>query len=365
MTKKAVFEVTTFADAIRKAARVAPTKGAEFDKAAGIVIEVDPTAFHEKVVIKSTRLDVSIRIHCNVLELGDEAATWRVPSKLLSGLVSTLPVSSGTEIKLLDKGDGELYFQCGKTKARIRQIRGDYPAIPKHDHDKMKVVEGLAARLSQVSWAVDRGALNVLGGVHMDGEWLVAGTTSRIAVVPCKIDLDAPITAPLHEIASIIKNTSEVKMLTTDNHIVLAPDAYTQGTSTLIEGAYAKFKPLLEDKSTHSCVISAEKLASTLDRVLTLAESERNPATNFEFGDGVLTIEMDVPEVGKTVDEIEMDGGGSTPMKMRFDANVVKSIVNASGRGLITIKYYDPMRPVVFSDDNDFRCVMIPMAVIS
>ena len=60
-----VFENAILADAVNKAARVSPTKGAAFDKAAGIVFDVEPqkrTAF-----VRSTDLEVSFEQEIPIL----------------------------------------------------------------------------------------------------------------------------------------------------------------------------------------------------------------------------------------------------------------------------------------------------------
>src|SRR6478735_9046351 len=102
---KVVFETATIADAIRKADRVAPGKDKAFDKAAGIVIEVDPQA-EPPVIIRATNLDVYSMEWMDVLSVEGDVARWRLPSSLLAQVMSKLPIGSGTTVTLEEITDG-------------------------------------------------------------------------------------------------------------------------------------------------------------------------------------------------------------------------------------------------------------------
>lgn len=362
MTKKAVFEVATFVDAVKKANRVAPTKGSALDRSAGIVIEVDPN-LSERVVMKATDLEVTLRMVVNALEVGDEACRWRIPSRLLFGIINTLSIASGNQIELVDTGDGEIYFRCGKTKAKIRQIRGDYPLIGSFDASQLDTVDGLSQRLNQVAWATDRQSKSILSGVHMDGTRLVACDRSRLAIVPCAVPVSEPITAPLWELAAVIRNTQEVAIGADENRVLLMPDDYTQATSVLLKGDYANFEPLLVDKTEHELTVPCEALSTVLDRTLVLAKEERETSTNITFGDGCVTVDMQ-SEIGKVVDELEIEGGHTgEPLKMRFDAEMLRKAIDASGRPRLKIRYGPhALAPVRITDDDGFFVLMMPMA---
>jgi DNA polymerase III sliding clamp (beta) subunit (PCNA family) len=368
VSKKAVFEVPTLADAISKANRVAPTKGASLDRAAGIVIEVDPYNVNEPVLVKATDLEVTIRQHVNVLEMGDEAVTWRLPASLLHGIMSTLPMGSGNHVKLWDTGDSNVYFQCGKTKAKLRQIGGDYPAIPAFDPALLVPAANLAQRLAQVAWACDgRGSGGVLSGVHMDGDFLFACDRASLAMVPCVVPVDRPVTAPLSDISAIIKNTSEVSIRASDRRLELMPDPYTQASSILFVEEYPNVKGLIRDTHTHELTVNSAAMLATLERTLVLVKSERLPTTTITIGDAFLKMEMDVPEVGKVVDEIEVIGGSTgEPFVMAFSPQTLKESLHASGRPTVTIQYGpDALSPVKLKDDAGFFSLLMPRKVSS
>jgi DNA polymerase III sliding clamp (beta) subunit (PCNA family) len=359
--RKAIFEVAGLADAVSKANRIAPTKGAAFDRAAGIVVEVNPDALHP-VIIKSTDLDVTYHQVVSVLDMGDEKVTWRVPAQLFNGVMSTLPIGNSSTVRLADNGDGHLYFLCGKTKAKLRLIAGEYPHFTPFDADNLATVPGLARRLNQVSWATDDNRTQVLGGIHMDGEYLFACDRQNMAMVPCKVPVDRPVTAPLSDIASLIKNTSEVAMRAGTKHLELMPDAWTQTTCVLYAADYPNVKQLMKSNQTGQILVVSEALVAALDRMLVLVKAERYPTTTIKIGDGSMYLEMEVPDVGKIADEIEVQGGEThDPFIITFSPDCLKSALAASGREKTTIKYGPTnLSPIIVEDDNQFLALMMP-----
>lgn len=365
--KKATFEVATLADAVNKASRVAPTKGASFDRAAGVVLEIDPGA-DEQVVIKSTDLELSFRQQVNVLDLGDEACTWRVSSSLFNSILSTLPMSSGSTVTVAEKddGDGYIYFKSGKTKAKLRFVVGDFPIIPLIDPETLSPAAGFARRMQQVAWACDKNRQSVLGGIHIDGNYLYACDRQSAARVPCVVPVQEPVTAPLAELSALIKNTSHVNVRAIDGKILLMPDPYTQMSSLLYADPYPKIDALFSrEQYTNTVVVESSKLQSALDRMLILVKSERMPVTTIEIGDGVMRLEMEVPEVGKIDDEVEAEGGSpGDPFVLSFTPTCLTDALNASGRPKVSIDYGPTaLSQMRLRDDNDFVAVIMPRKV--
>lgn len=363
MTKTVKFEVATIADAIAKANRVAPSNGAAFDRAQGIVIQLDPSESTSTVLVKATDLEVTLRMEVNCFEMGDEPVRWRVPAKMIHGLISTMPLSSGSTVEFLDIGDGNVYMKSGKTKSKLRQIVTEYPEIPLFDPNALVAAPNLAARLAQVAWATDKKGTGVLSGVHLDGKSLYACDRANAVVVPCEVPLDKPITAPLTEVSSVIKNTGEVAVGGSEFKLILMPDPYTQATCVLYAEAYPNVGKLIEQaKPDKEITFSASPLLAMLDRTQVLMRDERLPATNIEIGDGYLKMSVST-DAGTVIDELEVVGGAmGEPMKISFKPDVLKNAINASGRSEVKLQYGPTaLSPLILSDDNDFKSLMMPM----
>lgn len=361
---RAVFETATLADAVAKANRVAPTKGPAFDKAAGIVLAVDPNAVGDQAVVIATDLEVGYRQSMTVLEVSD-AVTWRLPASLFHGVMSTLPMHAGSTVRLADNGDGNVYFLSGKTKAKLNQIVGEYPMVDPFDASKLVVAPDLARRLAQVGWAADARGSGVLSGVHLDGEMLIACNRSSLVMVPCIVPVDRPVTAPLVELAALIKNTSEVMIRAADDHLELMPDWHTQATSVIYTEQYPNVRGLMNDNSTGQMIVNADHLLAALERVLVLVKAERYPVTTVVISENAMTLTVDVPGVGKVAAELDVVGGETgEPFQISFSPDVLKMALMGSGRPHATIAY-GPTRvsPLWLRDDNDYVSLMMPRAV--
>lgn len=359
--KRATFEVPTLADAVFKAHRIAPTKGTAFDLAAGLVVRVNPSDIDETVVIESTDTEVTFRQTISVLEVGDEPATWRIPSALLNGFMRTLPMGSGSTIQLAENGDGNIYFKSGKTKAKLRLIEyGNYPIIEKFDPMMLAPVPGFAQRLAQVAWATDNKSTDVLAGVHMDGEYLYGCDRQVLAIVPCKVPVDRPVTAPLAELSGLIKNTSEVRLRAEEHRLQIMPDDYTQATSILFVREYPDVRKLLKEEFTGELTVNCEALIMALERMLVLTKSERIPITSIEIAPGCMKLEMEAPDVGKIADELDILGG-DVSIRMLFTPDNLKGALTASGSKEVKIEYGPtPLSPVRVTDTNQFMSLLMP-----
>lgn len=363
---RVTFEVSTIVDAIQRAARVAPTKGSALDKAAGIVIQGDPHALGDPVTVMATDLDVSFRTTITALEMGTEPFMWRLPSTLLNGIMGTLPIGGGNQMLMLQHND-EVRFRAGKTKAKLNMIMGNYPLFAPFDASAHKPATGLAGRLKQVAWAVNNRSVDILSGVHLDGEFLYGCDRTRLALVPCVVPVDRPVTAQLTAVASTLRNTSDVGVRATETKLELSPDNHTQVTSRLIEGDYPNVRRIMRDDYTGEVTIQSDVISSVIDRMMVLAKNERSTATSIIIGDGHMEMSMDSADVGTVVDEFEVVGGETgEPFRMKFDSASLRSAINASGRPQFKIRYGAPSmgnkKPIELSDDTDFRAILMPMA---
>lgn len=361
------FETATLADAVQKAARVAPTKGSTLDRAAGILVELN---VHDdaQCVVKATDLTVTFRQGVTCFgTASSEPYTWRLPSTLLSGFLTGLPMESGSRVQIKDADDGWVYLKCGATRAKFSTITaGTFPMIEPLDGGLLKSVEGFARRLRQVAWCVNK-KHELWSGVHIDGEWLTATDGYTLAQVPCIVPVDRPVTAPLTTLSSLLKDTVEIALRASDRRLEIMTDQDTQATSLLIEKEYpAQIGLALERAYGHNgIIVSREAFTTAVRRMLVLAaDSRETPLTSFNIKPGMVRISMEVPGVGMIVEEIDAEGGAD----FRFFATpaLMLGAFESSNRGYVQLRYGDdPKAAVLVVDDDDYKALVMPRVTSS
>jgi len=355
-------ETAAFSDAVQKASRVAPVKGAAFDKAQGIVVEYDPISADRPIVVKATDLESTFVARLPAVEAVGAAGSWRMPSNVIAGFLSNLPMSAGQPVKLEAKDD-VLLLRAGRTKCRLRTIPGDtFPRFDEFDSTGLEVVTNLAQRVQQVAWACQHDA-GVLAGVHIDGERLVGCDKVKLAEVPCAVPVETPITVPLQALSGVMKNTAEVRMRATAEHLQLMTDDDTQATSVIYADPYPNVAGLraAADRHPHAITIGVEPLMQVLQRQMVLCKGERYPAVKLTFSDGAFAVEMDVPELGAIEDELDCDGGSTTSMEMWFTPTILLGALQVAKAPSVTISYAEPLKPLSVSDGTGYRCLAMPL----
>lgn len=353
---KAVASTATLADAVARAARVAPSKGAGFDKACGVLIEGWP--FSGKLVIRST--DLSSTYRQEVAADVDGEATWRLPSALLAGILTGLPMSPGGQVTLTDEGlTAEVKIQAGTAKSRLRLIMGDFPAWDAFDAEPLVHVSDFGQRVEQVAWATDPKG-TVLSGVHINGEKLIACDMYKVCVVPLVVPVETPITAPLLTLAALLKNAGDVSLQATEKKLRLLLDPETQATTELILAEYPNVERVMRDTFSGQVTVSREDLQSAIDRMLVLVAGDRYPRLRVGFGDGVVMLKMEDEQAGVMQNEVDCKGGQADTFIIELTPRSFIGALAHANHPEVTVKYGPKDDQTISVQAPDYRCDLMP-----
>lgn len=367
MPETITFETAALADVVSKAARVAPTKGAAFDKVAGLLMTYDPTAA-VSVTIKATDLDVTfLETMTPLASTITQPFKWRIPSTLFSGIMSGLPL--GTQTKLENKGDGLLYITCGKSKSKIRLFADVLTDFDAFDESPLAEVPGFAARVQQVAWACDKDAIPFTG-VYIDGERLVATDRYRLAVVPLKVPVDEPICVPLDILSGVAKNAVDARLAAVGRRLHLMPSEHAQITTVIYDTKYPPVERIMyrgvgngpDDNYDQSFEVDKEALFRAINRMLVLVKGERYPLMNLTIGEGRVHILMNVEDVGEMEDEVPVVGADHPDFKMVFTPGNFVDGIQHTNKPTIKVSYLttNPVKNMLFEDGEGYECWIVP-----
>lgn len=340
---KVTFETATIADAIKKAERIAPSKGAAFDKAAGIVMTVDPST--GLVVVRATNLDIYSMEWVDTVAIEGDAVEWRVPSKLFAAVLNGLPIGTGKNVELEEKRDGRvrmLHLVSGRTRAKFNLMVTDYyPVWDVFNPDGLVEVDDLGGRVAQVEWAAIKSEDPPLNGVHLNGEHVIACDRYRLAVAPLSIpELSEPITVPGGILGSILKQTGEVSIGVRDGHLLIMPDKTTQIKTVVFGAEYPPIERIqLRD---HPQVVKVKKapLLEIMNRANTFSGNDRFPILRIFLGRGEIAVMMDTQEVGTLADTMEVPGYCDHPrFEVKFTPRLIMEAIAAAPNDELEIFY--------------------------
>lgn len=348
---KAVFETAALADAIKKASRIAPSRGQAFDKANGIVMVVDPAS--GMVIVKATDLLVFSMEWISTLEAEGEPVAWRVPSRVFSAVIAGLPIGTDKTVTLEEKQTGRLtmlHMTAGRTRAKFNlQMMDYYPVWDPFDPADLKEVDDLGGRIKMAEWAAAKGDEPPLSGVHFNGQHVIACDRYRLAVVDMPIPhLDEPVTVPAGMLGTILKQTGEVHIGIKDGFLLMMPDETTQVKAVVFGVEYPPVERIkVRDHPAHVRVRKAP-LLDIMQRASTFAGTDRFPILRLFFGKEEIAAMMDTREVGTLADLIEVPGYCDHPRhEIKFTPSNIIEAVEAAPNDEITIGY-DPGNSMKF-----------------
>lgn len=367
MTSSITFEIAAFADVIKKASKVAPTKGTAFDKAAGIVIEFDPSQTVPLAVVRATNLDVFSLEWMNVSEWAGEAARWRLPSALLSLVVGSLPIGTGKLVTMSSEHGAHNFvvnLKSDRTKAKFYPMRiEDYPQWGAFDPDKMYPASDLGGRLSQVEWACSSSDLH-MSGVYLDGEWAIATDRYRLARVPLSIpDLAAPIIVPSGVLSQILKQTGDVQ-IGFDGHLLnIMPDEYSQVKAVIYDVQFPKVQGVMDRELDTEVSVDRDALLEKMMRVTSFGQSDRVSSLRIFWGKSEIAFYMSNLEIGQIGDVMEVPNQiEHARFEQRFTAkNLTEAIAKAPNKDLkLAYNYGDPKSIVRIDGGSGYTAWVMP-----
>ena len=360
------FETAALADALRKAARIAPVKGREdVLRYGGVILEVVNDPSEPYVTLRATDGDVFYMEQLSVLDLQGESVTWRVPSAVTAGIIGALPIGSGKKCTFTQDG-GRVKITSARTRASVGLIEGGgYPEWDAFDSDGLELVHGFGARLEQIGWAVETKKIMASSAVYMDGENVVGTNMNRLAVAPLKIHMEEPsILVRMSTLAPILSQVVEAKAGVIDGYLCLAPNDYTQIKCLLLGLQYPPVKKFMEMKTTDAVLFNRELAAEIVQRIVPVIAQDRQADLYVTVGNESMEFfTEDESKVNSIMDSLDLPGQCEhDALTFRFDPeNFIKCITKSPGI-MVAMNYTpeNPKAPIRFEGTDGYKCWISP-----
>lgn len=358
---KVTFENATIRDVIGKAARIAPTRGSAFDKAAGILLEVD--ADRGEVTVRSTNIEVFYMEVVDVVGIEGPSCQWLVPSMLLDGICAKLPITSGASVAFDNEGP-QLKIATGRMRATIRLMDPTYyPDWKAFDPDNLTAVSDFGGRLQQVQWAASKTGTPPLTGIHLNGQIAAATDTFRIALTPCEIELYEPVTIPAATLTPLMKTLGEVRIGQEDGHLLLMPDESTQIRAVIFQGKYPPVQNVLKRDEPVAVMVKRDALVEMIEQAMVMGQRDRTPILKMILGLEELAVMMEDVEMGLLGNVLELPGQANHDRHyIGFTPENITSALKASPNGDVTMYYTpgSPMKPVRLDGGSGYESLIMP-----
>lgn len=359
ITTIASVHAATLHDVLQRASRVAPTKGAAYDKAQGIHL----TFSVDHVEVRATNMDVTFwqSISATLAEPYAEAITMRLPSNMLVAFIASLPMSGEqlVHVRVDDEKPKQVILKYANTRlqAKMNQIVGEYPAFGPRDADAMTPAQELASKLEQVAWAT--GDTGVLQGIRLDGETLFAMDSKRAARTPCKISLDEPVVAMLSALVPLVKLGTDIRIMAEEGKIYMALDESCQVTSTVIVAPYpTAVERLAALPLEGSFTINKVRLKDALGRLLIGVRTDRQPRCSLTVEPRALDMRLISAGTGEIEDSAAITDvklAGDEPVKFIFNPATLSEALEAYPGTAVRVRFGTNRQPWYLRGEDDFE----------
>lgn len=359
---KVTFENATIRDVIGKAARIAPTKGSAFDKAAGICIDVDAEA--NEVTVRSTNTEVFYMEITDVVEIEGASCTWLIPSALLDGICSKLPIKSGATV-IFNQDSSAIKISTGRMKANLRLMDPSYyPSWKPFDPAGLSPVSDFGGRLQQVEWAASKTGTPPLTGVHINGTHAIATDSYRIAMTPCEIpQLYEPVTIPSATFTPLMKTLGEVRIGQEDGQLLVMPDDSTQVRAVIFPQKYPPVERAMRRDESHAVMVDRDYLLEMIEQAMVIGARDRTPLLKCIIGLEEFAVLMEDQEMGLLGNVVELPGQATHNRHyVGFTPDNLTAALRAAPNAEVTFYYVEgkPMKPVRIDGGSGYEVYIMP-----
>lgn len=358
---KAIFYIATLADAVSRAARVAPNKGAAFDQAHGLILERTEGIF----IVRSTNLDVYYQEKINdvVSYDGPDEFVWRLPARVFDGILQRMPTEGEVTMFTKEGDPNHAHLQCGRKRGRLR-LATDADLFPPHpgmlDASRFVDADGLGNKLKQVGWATAKDA-PPLTGIHFDGEYVAATDRYTLVRLPFELEIEEPFTVPLSLLSGTLANLpGKFSLAATKSNMQLKVGEEIEIITTVFAEKFPDVSKMPTSGYPMHFFVSRENLSTMISDMLVLVKNERYPRINLDLTEDALEVSMHVPEVGTLQDVLDVTWQDYDDFHIEFTPEYLVKALEGCDATTVKIELKGRYQMLYLTDEHDYHAWVQP-----
>lgn len=333
---KVTYDARELSRALDLCNRVAPTaKGGAWDKAAGMVMDVEPTG---RTTFMATDIDTAVHvvIECTSISTPpEETVRWRVSSLFLAPFVKKLAKQVTFEA---DSRRNAVTLKSGTSKLLVPLMDAtEYPEL--HMPSGTAPVDGanLVALADRVMWACDTNAKasgGPLSGLHCDGTNVVGLRHEGMGILEVPVELTEPITFPAQSLIGLVKGFGDIRISADDRKVFLWLSDTDWVSSSQIIAPYPAYDKLRRSNYAHTVTINRGALVDCLERMSIIAAQDRAdmPKVSLTISKTKFHMKLAVKDVGDSEESVAITDGPDESFGIAFSLNFLSDAVrNADG----------------------------------
>lgn len=323
-------------------------------------------------MLKLTTNDLDVGVSGQVSADIEKAGSTTLPAKRLATIIRELPAEN-VEVSVDSKNHAEI-----KSGPSFFKIIGlgveEFPALADFEEAKEFTISQkiLKDALKKTSYAISNDETRyVLNGIYTSFRdsklTLVATDGRRLAMVenelefPASQECDVIIpTKAVNELYRLLGDVDEVIISLSDSQV-----RFTVGTSVLvsklIEGSYPNYRQVIPAETKERIEINRGAFLETVRRV-SLLSSDKSNSVKLSFGDNVIEIAANSPDIGKAEESIDVKYSGEQ-FSIAFNPEFLQAPLKNLDEDTIFLDLIDSMSPGVLRIDGAFLYVLMPMRV--
>lgn len=356
-------ENASLSDMIRRAVAVAPTRGAGFERLAGVVLTIDADA--KTVTAQATDAQVFYTEVMPILEVTGPSVSWRIPSTTFGSTIAKLPTGSGRTCTMDDAEVSRINLRFGRTRAVFNTLDvTDYPFWDYIEPQNMIWISDLGQKIKQVSWAQGDGKSPDLFGIAFGKDWMGATNRFRIAQIELSQGFEERFLVPGKLLNGLIPERGDVGVARHQGVFICMPNDQTQ-IRTVISEPFPDLKPFTTKVFQQTARFSKSDFQPMISRLMDFIGGDRLARMGLYLGNGEIAIHTKNDEIGMIGDIIDASGDiENHPVHEIFfnPINLRDAIASFPGE-VITMQYNldGSNKTVCFRNDNGYHSIVAPL----